>query len=196
MIVAIKGLLIKQLEQSMIIQDASGLSYEIFLASKNLDKLSENEEASLFIYHHIREDQQILFGFHSLEERQGFLTLTSVSGMGPKIASRILSSYEWAALRNDIIQSNLLNLTQLPGVGKRLAERLITELKDKLINQGSVSVNSVSSSSASLSMHQELLQALKSLGYMPNEIQQALKTIPPQNFSNDLSKNIKKALKH
>ena len=195
MIVGIKGLVVKRLEFTLIIQCNSGLSYEIYIASKSLDHLNENDDVSLFLYHHIREDQQMLFGFNDLEERQGFLTLTSVSGMGPRVASKILCHYDWNSLRNDILQANLLNLTQLPGVGKRLAERLVTELKDKLMNLGPVAIASGHNSITSSSLQQELMQALQSLGYSQNEIQQALKSIDAKEFSEDLSKNIKLVLK-
>eukprot|EP01047_Picozoa_sp_COSAG01_P000473 COSAG01_NODE_9_length_43729_cov_66.133463_10_plen_200_part_00 len=197
MIFKLTGTIFEKNEQRLVVDTASGVGYEVFIASKNLCQLVANESCTLYIYHHIREDQQQLFGFHSLAARQGFITLTSVSGMGPKVASKVLSIYAWEQLQQDILQGNILQLTQLPGIGKRLAERLITELRDKLNSMPHIEDTANASRATQQTNHTaELTLALKSLGYQNREIQLAMQQAKGSLSGDNIGNNLKVMLKH
>ena len=134
--------------------------------------LSEINSVRLYIYHHVREDAQVLYGFSTPDERKFYTVLTSVSGVGPKLGMKIMSHMASDVITKAILEENIMNLTQLPGVGKKLAERLILDLKDK------ISIFNVSTSNNVLpkhSLYDDVRLALATLGYKPKEISAALK---------------------
>ena len=115
--------------------DCNGVGYSVFIPLSSYDKLPPRDgEVKLLTYHHVvaREGTQQLFGFVTREEREMFLLLISVSGIGPKLAINILSSTSIAALRSAIASGDTGTLSALRGIGKKTAERLVVELKDKL----------------------------------------------------------------
>ncbi|MFC1753483.1 Holliday junction branch migration protein RuvA [Thermoproteota archaeon] len=175
MIYHISGSVIEKKEDSIII-DVNGLGYQVFVASHIINRLTtESDDAiKLYTYHHIREDQQVLFGFSTLEERGLFTLLTTVSGVGPKAALKIMSNCFPAQLIKAIAGEDLSVLTSIPGIGKKMAERLIIELKDKL---GSLST--------SFSVPAFSVKPKKNLGDFGDDLKTALKTL---GYSNDESR--------
>ena len=118
-----------------VIVDVNGVGYAAFIPLSSYDKLPpKGGEVKLLTYHHVipREGTHQLFGFITREERDMFLLLFSVTGIGPKLALNILSGSSITFLRNAIASGDAKSLAALPGIGKKTSERLVVELKDKL----------------------------------------------------------------
>jgi len=131
MIAHLSGLLFGKTTQSVII-DANGIGYEVFVPLSTFYTLPEKDErVSLQIYTHVREDALTLFGFHTRLEKTLFLTLISVTGIGPKLSLNILSGIGPQDLLEAIARGDAIRLQAIPGVGKKTAERIALELKDR-----------------------------------------------------------------
>jgi Holliday junction DNA helicase RuvA len=131
MIAYLKGILLKKTTETLII-DNGGIGYEVIAPLSTFYALpEEGEEVSLYIYTHVREDAFILFGFKTALEKKIFRLLISVSGIGPKLATNILSGIGPDVLLEAIAIGDLVRLQSIPGVGKKTSERIVLELKDK-----------------------------------------------------------------
>lgn len=118
-----------------VVVECSGVGYAVFIPLSSYDKLPpKGGEVHLLTHHHViaHEGTQQLFGFVTTEEREMFLLLISISGIGPKLAINILSSASISSLRNAIAAGDTRTLSALRGIGRKTAERLVVELKDKL----------------------------------------------------------------
>jgi holliday junction DNA helicase RuvA len=118
-----------------VVVDCGGVGYSVFIPLSSYDKLPpKGGDVKLLTHHHVvaHEGTQQLFGFVTPEEREMFLHLISISGIGPKLALNILSSTSISALRSAIASGDTATLSALRGIGKKTAERLVVELKDKL----------------------------------------------------------------
>jgi Holliday junction DNA helicase RuvA len=166
--------------------DVQGIGYRVFIAQSTRQKITISAVVSLFTYMYVREDALMLYGFYTQDEYDLFLQLTSISGIGPKVAMGILSAIDPQQFRLAISQKNIGILTKLPGVGKKTAERVILELKDKigLITENDLNEDSISGVSVSTGdVIEEVLQALLALGYNQNEIMPVLKKIEKNGHS-------------
>ena len=131
MIAHLHGTLLKKTTHCIIIDNA-GIGYEVFVPLSTFYTLPEiNEELSLHIYTHVREDAILLFGFQTPLEKDIFLMLISVSGIGPKLAINILSGIGPDDLLGAIARKDAVRLQSIPGVGKKTAERIALELGEK-----------------------------------------------------------------
>jgi Holliday junction DNA helicase RuvA len=127
----LSGHLFSKTTQSVII-DVGGIGYEVFVPLSTFYALPEKDgDVSLHIYTHVREDSLVLFGFHTQLEKELFLMLTSISGIGPKLSANILSGIGPADLLEAVAQGNAARLQGIPGVGKKTAERIALELKER-----------------------------------------------------------------
>jgi Holliday junction DNA helicase RuvA len=118
-----------------VIVDVNGVGYSVFIPLSSYDKLpAKGGEVKLLTYHHVnaQDGTQQLFGFATAEEREMFLLLISISGIGPKLACNILSSASITGLRDAIAAGDTKTLSTLRGIGRKTAERLVVELKDKV----------------------------------------------------------------
>ena len=132
MISCLKGELFQKSQEKATLL-VNGVGYEVFLSSASIEKLPQlGEEIFLYTYTHVREDALHLFGFADTDEKQMFLLLINVSGVGPKLALAILSGIRPADLARAIATKDIARLTGLSGVGKKTAERLCLDLKDKV----------------------------------------------------------------
>lgn len=132
MIWSVRGVLVLK-EPTRVVIEAAGVGYEIFIPVSTYDKLPrEGAEARLLTAHVIREDDEILFGFATESEKDFFLKLTGVSGVGPKIALSILSGAGIGELAMAIAAGEAKRLAAIKGVGKKTAEKICVELKDKV----------------------------------------------------------------
>lgn len=132
MIATLSGnILSKGLDRAIV--DVGGVGYEVFLSTDSIARLPDvGEAAFLFIHTHVREDALVLYGFSEEEQKEMFLILVSVSGIGPKLGLAILSGMQVPALCQAISSKDIKSLTGLQGVGKKTAERICVELKDKV----------------------------------------------------------------
>lgn len=139
MISFLVGIIEEKLEGSVCL-DVNGMGYSLFVSNNTLASLpEEGETVKVYTYMAVREDDVSLFGFSTKEEKQLFLKLTQVSGIGPKMALSILSGLPISQLINAIIRQDLHSLSSIKGLGKKTAERLCLELKDKISPLGVVS---------------------------------------------------------
>jgi holliday junction DNA helicase ruvA len=157
--------------------DVHDVGYRVFVSRKTCDHVTQGEEALLYIHTHVREDAILLYGFFSQEEYELFQHLIGISGIGPKGAQSILSEVTPHDFYRLIHQKDVKGITKLPGIGKKTAERLVLELKDKFSDYTDTDANDMSTdvSDVSDSMIAEATEALMSLGFQQNEIQNAFR---------------------
>lgn len=128
---------VQYLYSDRAVVEVGGVGYEVFLSTDGISRLPERGgQVFLHIHTHVREDAFILFGFAEEEEKEMFLILKTVSGIGPKVALAMLSGMRVADLSQAIGENDVRRLTTLQGVGKKTAERLCVELKDKVAHLG------------------------------------------------------------
>ncbi len=184
MIATLSGtLLLKYLDRAVV--EVGGVGYEVYLSTDSLSRLGDlNSNTFLFIHTHVREDAIVLFGFIEEDEKEMFLILKTVSGIGPKLALSILSGMRVNELCHAIGAKEIKLLTTLQGVGKKTAERLCVDLKDKV---GHLISGSVGSSSETGQLNQsagsvvvDVLSALVNLGYPDPVARQALSKVKGQ----------------
>lgn len=119
-------------ETEYIVLDVNGVGYRVFCPNPYAVGLKSEEECMVYIYHHVREDAILLYGFQTREEQSLFRRLLEVSGIGPRVAIGILSGGRPEAVVAAIQQENIAFLMKLPGIGKKTAQRMVLDLKDKL----------------------------------------------------------------
>ena len=166
MIAYVKGILAEKSFDRVIVE-AAGVGYELFIPVSTFDKLPrEGEEVKLLAWHCVREDDEILFGFATSPEREMFLKLTQVSGVGPKIAIAILSGSSIGELSLAIASGNAKRISAIKGVGKKTAEKICVELKDKVNAIEALAATSRSSKDdVKAPMLRDAILALSALGF-------------------------------
>lgn len=173
---------VAHIEPFLAVLDCGGVGYACKTTNYTLSTLKQGEKATLFTYLSVKEDAIDLFGFSTQEEKNLFLMLISVSGVGPKAALSILSTATPSSLALSIITGDSKALTAAPGVGKKIAQRIILELKDKLAKEQAESSFDASSIQEVNTLipedkRSEASAALAVLGYHQSEIHLALKGI-------------------
>ena len=154
--------------------DVGGVGYQIFIPLSVFYRLPDlGEKVSLHIHTHLREDALQLFGFLEPEEKQVFLLLNSVAGIGPKLAVTVLSGIPADNLARALREGDQARLISIPGVGKKLAERMIVELRDKVV---SLPAKEVSLGDGSQLMR-DAVSALVNLGYRRPEAENSVREI-------------------
>jgi len=132
MIAHLTGILFSKSPQSIVV-DTAGVGYRIYIPLSTFYQLpDETEKVSLYVYTHVREDMLQLFGFQTEAEKEIFLLLISVSGIGPKLALNILSGIGIAELVSAIMSADSERISAIPGVGKKTSQRITLELKEKV----------------------------------------------------------------
>lgn len=168
MISCLKGELFHKSPEKVTIL-VNGVGYEVFLSSTSFEKLPQlGEDVFLHTFTYVREDTLTLFGFADSDEKEMFLLLINVSGIGPKLALSVLSGIRPVDLARAIATKDVMRLTGLSGVGKKTAERLCLDLKDKVgfIAGGDEELpDFAASSQAEGSKEKDVISALVNLGY-------------------------------
>jgi holliday junction DNA helicase RuvA len=160
-----------------IVVDVVGVGYQIFIPLNVFYRLPDiGAPVSLQIHTHVRDDALQLFGFQDLAEKQIFLLLISVSGIGPKLAVNILSGIPAEELARALRVGDQARLVAIPGVGRKLAERMIVELKDKLATLSAAGVESPKPEIGSQVM-QDAVSALVNLGYKRPEAEKTVREV-------------------
>ena len=190
---------VAHIEPYLVVIDCGGVGYACRTTNFTQASLKKGEKGKVFTFLNVREDVMELYGFASLEERNLFQQLISVSGVGPKAALGILSSSTPANLALSIITGDERALTAAQGVGKKIAQRIILELKDKLAKGQSIGgggMESYGGTGVTIIPENKLSEAsaaLAVLGYSQGEINLALKGVDLD--SHTLEDIIKLALK-
>ena len=166
MISYIKGILAEK-DPTRVVIEAAGVGYEILIPLSTYDRLPrEGGEAKLLTFHCVREDDEILFGFATAAEKEMFAKLTSVSGVGPKIAIAILSGSSIGELALAIASGNAKRISSIKGVGKKTAEKICVELKDKVNAIGALAAaQGAKGGSPKAPMLHDAILALSALGF-------------------------------
>lgn len=174
--------------------DVGGVGYQIFIPLSVFYRLPEpGEKVRLFIHTHLREDALQLFGFLEFEEKQMFLLLNSVAGIGPKLAVTILSGIPADDLARALKEGDQARLLSIPGVGKKLAERMVVELRDKAGAMPVVEAGAVATNGAS-QVSRDAISALVNLGYRRADAERAIRDIT-QKQEGTLGDVLKEALR-
>jgi Holliday junction DNA helicase RuvA len=183
MIASLRGLLSYKSTERLIIE-VGGVGYDVAFCKSGLGQLPElGQEVFLHIYTNVREDAISLYGFISPAEKELFVILLGVSGVGPKLAINLLSASPPSDLARAIMADDLVTLVKLPGVGKKTAERLCLELKDKVqaFAEDSGSVDSAAPDvTADEWLIDDVVSALVNLGYPPPQAKAALNKVMEQ----------------
>ncbi len=182
MIVTIRGKLIRKMPAEIIIE-TGGLGYVLSISTNTYDQLPKLEDkVSLFTYFHVTENHQSLFAFSDETERELFLMLIGVSGIGPKTAIVLLSSVTPDEFKRRLIAGEVSMLTALPGIGPKTARRIIVELKDKFVK---LSANDLPREDDDIAPEvSDAYDALLALGFQMQDIRRAIGKI--ENGSQDL----------
>ena len=190
MIYQVSGNLIAK-HKDFVVIEVSGIGFKITSTTNTINTIKLEQKILLHTYLHVREDALDLYGFHSTLEREVFLLLIGISGIGPKLAITILSGILPDELKDKIISGDIASLTSIPGVGAKTAKRIIVELKDKFtkIEEGSLGFSDKLNSK----LYDDALNALLSLGYSSQQSKQVLEHI--SNGKDDNKKNIETIIK-
>lgn len=172
---------IVSIEAPYITLDNNGAGY--LIATPNPYVFHEGDIYTVYIYQHIREDELSLYGFKTKEEKQMFLRLIGVKGLGPKMALPMLATGSVNGIIDAIERENILYLKKFPKIGDKIAKQIILDLKGKLVSNGE---------QATIEDNDELNDVLKGLGYKQNDINHVVAKV---NRSNTIEEQIKEALK-
>jgi len=174
--------------------DVQGVGYEVFISLNTYAAIQGKAHGQLFTYLHIREDAHILYGFSEPAEKEMFLYLLGVNGVGAATARMMLSSMKPEEISRAIVQGNTRQLEGVKGIGKKTAERIILELKDKLSRQSLEANNSLNLGNTA---EQDALNALLALGIARPAAEQALRKVLNGNQASEKVEDIiKSALKN
>jgi len=195
MIAYVKGVL-SYIQDEIVIVDVGGIGYEIICSNPYYFQTSLNQEIKIYTYHHVREDAQSLFGFKNEDEKQLFMKLISVSGIGPKGALAIIGSVDIPEFVAAVEREDDKYLTDFPGVGKKTSRQIILDLKGKLTSLFSISEHHHTDSDHDNGLKVELREtqeALKALGYTSKEINAITPQLQKEKVANT-DEMIRKAL--
>ncbi|MFA5604080.1 MAG: Holliday junction branch migration protein RuvA [Bacilli bacterium] len=171
-----------QIESNYLVLENNNIGYLINCA--NPYSFTNDEEYKIYLYQQVREDELNLFGFKTIEEKEMFLKLISVKGLGCKMALPILATGTPEGIIDAIERENILYLKKFPKIGDKIARQIILDLKGKLVSKEEASSTGIN--------NDELVDALKGLGYKPTNINKIVSKI-----DNELSleEQLREALK-
>ncbi|MBM1153207.1 Holliday junction branch migration protein RuvA [Enterococcus durans] len=183
-----------------IVVEANGIGYQIALGNPYRYSSQMNKEVKIYVHQVIREDAHLLYGFGSLEEKQLFLRLVSVSGIGPKSALAIMASDDHSGLIHAVESGDVTYLTKFPGVGKKTAQQMILDLKGKF---GELSIETPFNLFDETALQDatalsEAMEALSALGYSEREVKRVekqLKEVESQTTDEYLRQALKLMMK-
>ena len=198
MIAFLSGKLIEK-EANSVIVDVGGVGYDVSIPLSTFYELGEiGSDVQLRIYTNVREDAIQLFGFNTSRERDIYLKLISVQGIGAKSGIAMLSGMNADEIVAAIRTENLAKLTAIPGVGKKTAERLVIELRDKIGELASGIPAGISTSAAAgiggEDVYEDALSALVNLGYQKNAAEKALQQARQDGVDQSVQKMLRAAL--
>lgn len=192
MIAFVNGNFVTKLPAQVIV-DVNGVGYDLQISLNTYSAIANKESGRLFTYLHITENAHTLYGFHDVEEKELFLQLISVSGVGASTARMMLSGLKPEEIIRSIVNSNTKQLESIKGIGKKTAERIVLELKDKL---NRLQTNLPSSAYSLSTVESDALNALIALGIQKNIAETAIKKVFSASNNPSVENIIKLALKN
>ena len=172
---------VEEVNSSYITLDNNGIGYLIY--TPNPYAFKENEEYKIYLYQQIKEDEHLLYGFKSIDDKELFLKLIEVKGLGPKMALPIIAMGSVNGIADAINRENVLYLKKFPKIGDKLARQMILDLKGKITVSGVVE---------EISTSDEVFDALVALGYKDKDIKVVLAKV---NKELSVEEQIKEALR-
>jgi len=187
---------ITELNPTYAVIETAGIGYFINIALPVYSVLNGQKTGKLYVYEAIREDAHNLYGFINQSDRQLFLMLISVSGIGANTARMIMSSYAVPEIQQMIATGNAVALSSIKGIGAKTAQRIIVDLKDKIIKLNIVSDIDLPQQTVSGELRDEAVSALVMLGFAANVSQKAVDGILKSQSDITVEQLIKLALKN
>jgi Holliday junction DNA helicase RuvA len=178
---------ITQVDEGSLVVEVGGVGLLIFVPNPLSDLLAPGKSVFLHTYLIVRQDNLALYGFDSLEGREYFTLLNSVSGVGPRLAMSILSNLTPDSIRRAVVTEQAEVFSRVPGVGKKTAQKILFSLQDKITQEGFETIAAMSD------VDSEVLSALVALGYSVVEAQAALQSIP-RDAPQDVEQRLRLAL--
>ena len=179
--------------------ECAGVGYLCQISLNTYAALQGKTEGKLYVYEAIREDAWVLFGFASKAERELFLLLIGVSGVGGNTARTMLSSFSATELATIIMEGNERLLKSIKGLGTKTAQRIVVELKDKVTSLALQGGSTTRTADATLNINQEVyneaVEAMRALGFLPAPVAKAIRAILKDEPAAPVEKVIKMALK-
>lgn len=163
-----------------IVMDVNGVGYKLLVANPYRYQVDEHKKIRVFVYQAVRDDDISLFGFVDQQEKNLFMQLINVSGIGPKSALAILANPDHQGLVDAITNNNVGYLTKFPGIGKKTASQIVLDLRDKLAKETSGDLFNPSPITAAVADNPALkdaLEALAALGYKERDIKKVQKSL-------------------
>ena len=194
MISYIKGNKI-EIDPTRVIIDVNGIGYELKISLRTYSEIKDNSTINLFTHLQVKEDSHTLFGFNDKSERQTFLSLLSISGVGPSTSIMILSSLSSLELQEAIVTSDVMTIKSVKGIGLKTAERIILELKDKITKNLNQDDSSKFLIERDNTIKSEALSALSSLGISKNIVNNHIDRVLENNNNISLEDLIREVLK-
>lgn len=178
MIARLTGTIVERNPDQLVL-DVGGVGYRVMIPLSTFYALTEDQQARLLIYTHVREDAIHLYGFLTPEEREMFTILIGVSGVGCKLAVNILSNMPVDQLSSALYSGDLKGLAGIPGIGRKTAERLVLELRDKVLHlaAGVPGTLPPPPAAATDQAHDDALSALVNLGYKEAQARKVLSSL-------------------
>ena len=197
MIDQIHGMILKKTPNYAVLE-TGGVGLKVLSTINTLEAMpAKGKKTLLLTYLHVRDDVLDLYGFQTSKERETFLQLIGISGIGPKLALTILSGISPDKLRNRVIEGDVAAMTTVPGVGAKTAKRIIVELKEKFTKADNDSLGFEELDQTISGLYWDALNALTALGYKQKHSNQALDKIKQSGeLKGELESVIKKALQH
>ena len=189
----IKGQLTEVTPTEAVIENGA-FGYKLQISLQTFTEIQSLKEIKLFIYHHVREDIELLYGFFTKEERDIFSLLIEVSGVGTNTARMMLSSMSSAEIRNAIISGDVNRIKSIKGIGLKTAQKIIIELKDKLVKGTGTTADLIPGTSTSTDL-EEALSALVMLGFNKAAAEKVLRAVIKEKPDASIEQLIKFSLK-
>lgn len=190
----IKGDIV-EITPTEVILECCGIGYSIMISLQTYDALKSSSEAKVYIYHHIREDEEQFYGFATKNERELFKLLISVSGVGVGSARMMLSSLTDEEIRNAILSEDVRTIKSIKGIGMKTAQRLILDLKDKIVKGAGVEAAEITVPTKNHNVD-EATTALLNLGFSKVNINkilpEILKEIPDASIETIIREGLKR----
>ena len=190
----IKGTLEESTPTEAVIEN-NGIGYSLQISLQTYTAIQGCKDVRLYIYHQLREDTELFFGFYSKEERSLFLLLIGVNGIGPNTARMMLSSLSCQELTNAILTGDVNKIKGVKGIGLKTAQRVIIDLKERVGKGDSKSALSLAEFGAASQIKEEALAALVMLGFSKAASEKAIDSILKEKPGSTIEELIKHSLK-
>ncbi len=192
MIDYIKGTIV-ELSPAELILENNGIGYSILISLQTFQALQDKKEATVYIFHYLREDAELFYGFATKDERELFELLISVSGIGVNSARMMLSSLSAEEIRQAILSEDIARIKSVKGIGVKSAQRLVLELKDKIVKgEGADSTELFGGNRSEIV--EEAGRALVMLGFAKPAVNKAIQAVLKANPNAKVEQIIKSAL--